>query len=101
MYMQMYVYSMSKAYSVADARAHLPEILDEVEGGKDVHLSRRGHPVAVVLSTSRYEVLRGNRPKFSDLYRDFVARNDLAKLGIDPEFSQSLRDRRPGRRVRV
>ena len=32
--------------SVAEAKAHLSEILDEVERGKEVVITRRGKPVA-------------------------------------------------------
>jgi len=41
-----YTFSMSKSYSVADARAHLPDILDDVEAGKEVELTRLGKLLA-------------------------------------------------------
>lgn len=59
---------MSKSYSVAEARAHLPDILDDVEAGKEVHLTRRGRPVAVMLSPQRYEALRSERSSFGEPY---------------------------------
>ena len=33
-------------YSVAEAKAHLSELLDRVEAGEDVVITRRGVPVA-------------------------------------------------------
>jgi prevent-host-death family protein len=92
---------MSKSYSVADARAHLPDILDEVEAGKDVQLTRRGRPVALVLSPERYEMLRSEYTNFADTYRAFLSRHTAKEIGLEPSFLDSLRDREPGRRVRL
>jgi prevent-host-death family protein len=92
---------MPKVYSVASARSHLPEILDDVEAGNEVHLSRRGRLVAVVLSTSQYESLRGTRPAFATAYREFLERHPAGDLGLGVDFFASLRDRKPGRRVRL
>jgi prevent-host-death family protein len=41
---------MSKRYSIAEARNHLPAIVHDAERGKPIHLTRRGKPVAVLLS---------------------------------------------------
>ncbi len=97
----MYTSQMSKSYSVADARAHLPDILDEVEAGKDVELTRRGRPVALVLSPQRYEMLRSERTNFGDAYRASLGRHTAEEIGLDAGFPDSLRDRGPGRRVRL
>jgi prevent-host-death family protein len=92
---------MSKIYSVAAARARLPQILDEVESGKDVQLSRRGRLVAVVVSGERYESLRSDRAQFGDSYRSFVQRHSLAEIGLDTDFFDSARDKGAGRQVRL
>jgi prevent-host-death family protein len=92
---------MPKVYSVADARAHLPDILDDVEAGKDVQLTRRGQPVAVVMSQQRYDDLRRERSQFGAAYRAFLARHTPGDIGLDADFFDSLRDRQPGRRVRL
>lgn len=92
---------MPKVYSVASARAHLPEILDDVAAGNDVHLSRRGRLVAVVLSSNQYEALRGGRPPFATAYRRFLERHPLGDIALDADFVSSLRDKGPGRRVRL
>jgi len=92
---------MGKSYSVADARAHLPDILDEVEAGKEVHLTRRGRPIAVVLSPDRYEALRQQRTTFADAYRAFAERYAPEDVALEPDFFDSLRDRATGRRVRL
>lgn len=101
MYKMMYTSGMPKSYSVADARAHLPDILDAVEAGKDVQLTRRGRPVAVVLSPRRYEALRNEQANFGDAYRAFVGRHAPEEIALEPDFFDSIRDREPGRRVRL
>jgi prevent-host-death family protein len=92
---------MSKSYSVADARAHLPDILDEVEAGKEVQLTRRGRPVAVLVSPERLEALRGNRTSFVDAYRAFAERHAPGDIELEPDFFETPRDRAPGRKVRL
>lgn len=97
----MYTKTVAKTYSVAEARAHLPDILDAVEGGKDIQLTRRGKAVAIVLSPERYESLRKNRTDFRDAYRTFVSKHSLREIGLDAEFFESVRDRKSGRPVRL
>ena len=41
------------AYTVAEAKAHLSEILNRVEAGERVTITRRGTPVAVVARPSK------------------------------------------------
>ena len=97
----MYSRIMSKSYSVADARAHLPDILDDVEAGKDVQLTRRGRAVALVLSPQRYDMLRSEHTNFGDAFRAFLGRHAPEEIGLEPDFFGSIRDREPGRRVRL
>ena len=97
----MYTSAMAKSYSVAEARAHLPDILDDVEAGKDVQLTRRGRPVALLLSPQRYEALRGEHAHFGDTYRAFLSRHSPKEVGLEPELFDSLRARDSGRRVRL
>lgn len=46
-----------KAMTVSDARAHLPEIIDQVNSGQKeaVEIMRHGEPVATIMSASLYE----------------------------------------------
>jgi prevent-host-death family protein len=92
---------MARSYSVAEARAHLPDILDDVEAGKEVRLTRRGRPIAVVLSPEKYEALRGQHASFRDAYRAFAEHHDAAEIGLEPDFFDSIRDRAPGRKIRL
>jgi prevent-host-death family protein len=102
MYISMYtVHMRKKTYSVAQARAALPGILNEVSAGEDVYLTRRGQPVAVVLSTRSYERLSGRPATFSSTYRTFLATRGAKEVALAVGFVRALRDRAPGRRVRL
>ncbi len=92
---------MVKSYSIADARKNLPSIVDQAESGGEVQLTRRGRPVAVVLSVPEYERLTGRRVRFRDAYRAFLAKHSLKEFGLDREFVESLRDRSEGREVEL
>jgi prevent-host-death family protein len=92
---------MARTYSVADARAHLPDILDDVEAGKEIQLTRRGRAVAILLSPEKYEALRREHSNFGDAYKTFVDRHALGEVGLEPDFFDSIRDREIGRRVKL
>jgi prevent-host-death family protein len=101
MYITLYTLGMPKTYSVADARAHLPDILDDVEAGKEIQLTRRGRAVAILLSPEKYEALRREHSDFEDAYRTFVDRYTLGEVGLEPDFFNSIRDREAGRGVKL
>lgn len=46
-----------KTMTVSDARAHFPEIIDQVNGAQKeaVEIVRHGEPVATIMSASLYE----------------------------------------------
>jgi prevent-host-death family protein len=95
----MYTYVMTKRYSIAEARANLPTLVDEVEAGAEVELTRRGNPVAVVVSRQAYERMLADRPRFGDAYSVFQRRFDVAEIGTEGDVFESVRDRTPGRDV--
>jgi prevent-host-death family protein len=101
MYICMYNPLVAKSYSVADARAKLSEIVDDVEAGKEVELTRRGKKVAVVLSAARFARLTGDRVAFATAYENFRREHDLEQDGVDPDWATELRDAAPGRRVKL
>ncbi len=85
-------------YSIAEAKNGLPRLVREAEAGHDIQLTRRGKPVAVVISTSRYENLTTNWSSFSESYQRFRQEHDLAGLDLDPaEIFDGVRDPSPGR----
>jgi prevent-host-death family protein len=52
----MYDLSMAKAFTVSEARGSLAQIVDDVQGGEEVTLTRHGRPVAVVVRPDRLRV---------------------------------------------
>ena len=54
---------MNDAYSIAAARNNLSGLVHEAEQGHPVRLTRRGKPVAVLISTEQYERLSKPRKK--------------------------------------
>lgn len=101
MYISVYILFMAHRYSVAEARANLPSIIEQAEAGETVELTRRGRRVAVVLSVEEFERLRSERPRFGDAYREFLKRFSLDEVGLERDFAASLRDRSPGRQVKL
>jgi prevent-host-death family protein len=90
---------MPKRYSIADARTNLPSLVDEAEAGEEIELTRRGKPVAAIVSLRELERLRGARTRFSDAYRRFLKSHSLRDIGLDAEFFQNTRERESGRKV--
>lgn len=99
MYMSMYISIMSRRYSIAEARSSLPTIIDQAEAGLEVEVTRRGKPVAVVVSVREFERLRGDRPRFGEAYRNFLTMHSLEEIGLEDDFVPSTRDKSLGRKV--
>lgn len=92
---------MSKRYSIAEARSNLPSIVDQVEAGQEIELTRRGKPVAVLVSLREIERLRGERPQFGEAYRRFLKAHPLSEVGMDDDAFESTRSRETGRKVKL
>jgi len=90
---------MPQRYSISHARTSLPAIVDQAEAGREIELTRRGRPVAVVVSLREFERLRGERPRFADAYKAFLRKHRLAEVGLDKGFSEAVRDTGLGRKV--
>ncbi len=90
---------MPKQYSIAEARANLPGIVDQAEAGQEIELTRRGKAVAVVVSLREYARLRGERPGFSEAYKQFLATHALSEVGLDEDVFAETRDTTAGRDV--
>jgi hypothetical protein len=52
------------------------------------------------MSAARYARLRGDRVAFMTAYETFRGEHDLAELGVEPGWSDELRDRNVGRDVK-
>jgi prevent-host-death family protein len=49
---------MTKAFSISEAKDQLPRLVHEAEAGRPVALTRRGIPVAILLSKAEYDQLQ-------------------------------------------
>ena len=76
---------MSKSYSIAQAKNLLGRLVHEAEKGSPVELTRRGRPVAMVVSVPEFDRLTRPRRGFAEIYDDFRRRFDLVELDIDPD----------------
>lgn len=60
---------MPRQYSIAEAREKLAHVIQEAEQGAKVELTRRGKPVALLLSLTEYHRLAHRRGSFWESYR--------------------------------
>lgn len=97
----MYICRVSKQYSIADARKQLPSLITQAEAGSSVELTRRGRPVAVLISIAEYERLERRRSEFGEAYSAFLERFPLREVGVERDWADQLRDRTTGRTVEV
>ncbi len=83
--------------SIADAKAHLTRLIHQAESGEAVHITRRGKPVAVLVSESEYARLRQGkeRPDFWQLVAEMRSDPEFEPIDWASEEVDSWRDRRP------
>jgi prevent-host-death family protein len=86
-------------YSVAEARQYFARLIRDAEQGRAVEITRRGEPVAVLLSASGYQSLTGGRRSFLEAVGAVRERLHVERLGIDDADFDGLRDDSPGREV--
>jgi prevent-host-death family protein len=89
---------MDRDYSIREAKNRLPGLVRQAEERGVVRLTRRGKPVARIVSEREYAQLKGRRKR--DLWKaiqEFRSRTDLEALGFTDADFAGLRDRSPGR----
>jgi prevent-host-death family protein len=86
--------------SIAQASNSLSALVHDVETGPAVELTRRGKPVAILLSKASYEHLRPTSTDFWEAIQRFRSEVDLDEIDID-EALEGVRDRSPGRGVEI
>lgn len=90
---------MPKQYSIAEACDHFTTIVRDVEQESAIELTRRGKPVAVLLSIREYKRLSSSQGGFWKAFIAFRNRVNLQDLGIEPDIFTGLRDQSPGRGI--
>jgi prevent-host-death family protein len=86
---------MANRYSIAEARDRLARLVHDAERGAAVELTRRGKPVAALVSMRDYQRCLAGRPSFWEALEKFRSEVDLKELGVEP--GDFPRDRSTGR----
>lgn len=86
-----------RTFSLAEARDNLTAIVRDVEMTSPVELTRRGKPVAVILSIDEYHLLTRPTGSFLDALERFRQDMDLDDMALGPEIFENIRDDDPGR----
>jgi prevent-host-death family protein len=90
---------MLKRYSIAEARNKFTALIRRVEQDTAVELTRRGKPVAMIVSIQHYQQLQAEKIGFWQAFDAFRVKFDLEELDIQPDIFSDLRDDSPGREV--
>ncbi len=89
---------MMKSYSIAEAKTHLAKVVHQAEEGPAIELTRRGRPVAMVISIAAYERLIGEFQAPWDSVAQVRKEYDFKSLDIDPdEVFDVPKDPSPGK----
>lgn len=76
---------MSKTVSIAEAKDHFSRLVHDAENGGAVQITRRGRPVAVLVSAAEYTRLAGTGAEFWERLHIFRQEHGLNNAGIEPE----------------
>jgi len=85
-----------RRYSVAEARDRLPALVHEARQAP-VEITRRGTPVAAIVSIEDFEHLQRARAGFGDLYERFRSMATSEDLAEAARAWEGVRDTSPGR----
>ena len=90
---------MQKQFSIAEAKNRLPSIIHYIEKGPYVELTRRGKPVAVLLSIREYERLSRKYTGFWNALSVFRQNIHDEEIEISDADLEGLRDPFTGREI--
>lgn len=66
-----------KTMSLAETKAHLSAVVDQVQAGEDIVITRRGRPVARIIAERPGQV--GNTAALAEELRSFVMTQPICK----------------------
>ena len=92
---------MQKQFSISEAKNRLPTIVHYVEKGPSVELTRRGKPVAVLLSIQEYVQLSRKYSGFWRALSEFRRKVEDEGIEISDRDFKGLRDQSSGREVEL
>ncbi len=91
-------------YSIAEARNQFTTLIRRAEQEQELmQVTRRGHPVAVILSMNEYNRLADHQPQ-TDFWQSYMEWRDKWQVDDwEDEFDPfaDIRDQSPGREVNV
>jgi len=87
-------------HSIADTRNNLTELIRKVERGTPIGVTRRGKLVAVMVSPAEYERMNASSTGLAEALDRWM--KERPRHGVFTRRQiEALRDRRPGRKVRL
>ena len=92
---------MQDQFSIAEAKNRLPSIIHYVEKGPYIKLTRRGKPVAVLLSIQEYERLSRVHSGFWSALSKFRQNIKDEDIKITDKDFEDIRDTSTGRKVEL
>ena len=90
---------MTDQYTIAEARHNLAALVRRLEKQPFIEITRRGKPVAVLMSLQEYQRLSAEHTSFWAAYSDFLSEVDLVDLNFEPDVFAGVRSLEPGRGV--
>lgn len=88
---------MMQSYSIAQARDKFAAIVHEVEHSSSIEVTRRGKPIAVIISVEEYERLHNGKQDFWDAVVEFRNSIDWETVDIGPKIFDDVRAKTSGR----
>ena len=88
---------MERRFSIAEAKNTLPAIIHYIEKGPHVELTRRGKPVAVLMSVHEYQRLSREYSGFWNAVSEFRRKIEDEVIEISDKDFKGLRDISAGR----
>jgi prevent-host-death family protein len=84
---------MPKQLSIAQARNQLESVIHETERSGPVEVTRRGQPVAVIVSIQEYRTLTAKEGDFWTAYQKWRKDPRFRGVEIDPAIFEGVRAR--------
>jgi prevent-host-death family protein len=82
-----------RSWQVQEARARLSSLIDEALAGRPQRISRRGKPIAVIISAADYDRLMAPRESLVEFFRNSPLAEAMAEGEIELERDRdAIRD---------
>jgi prevent-host-death family protein len=92
---------VTREFSIAEAKDHLSEVVRPAEENGIVELTRRGRSAAVVVSAREFRRLCSSSSKPFAFLEELCNSHDADHHGLEPGDLDWVRDKHPGRAVRL